>query len=141
MRTMTRLGRRQRRGSAALEFGFWFPLLMVMLSGIIDLSWYMSLRENVAGAARDGARSGAAAGGDVVAGEAVGQQVLDGVGYSCPSAMSGSVDGVTIGGEGFSRIEMSASCTFTPLIGLLPILTSTPAFTNVDSRFIMLVEP
>ncbi|MEZ4322130.1 MAG: TadE/TadG family type IV pilus assembly protein [Myxococcota bacterium] len=53
--------RRGRRGSAAIEFGFWVFITMTMLSGIIDFGWYMSRSEIVMRAARDGARQGAAA--------------------------------------------------------------------------------
>lgn len=140
--------RRSRRGTAALEFGMWFMPLMLILSGIIDLGWYMSLRENVMRAARDAARAGSAqfadpntANDDVAdAAEAAGQNVLDDIGYNCPNAITVSQPGVTIMATDFSNLIVTAECDFDPLIGLIPILSTAPAFTHVSARFVMLSE-
>lgn len=61
MRTLhARLGarRRQRRGAAAIEFAFWFVAFMLILVGIIDLSYWLNIYIIIQRAARDGARHG-----------------------------------------------------------------------------------
>lgn len=147
-RKTQRWERRNRRGTAALEFGMWFMPLMLILSGIIDLGWYMSLRENVMRAARDAARAGAAqfadpdtAEDDVEdAAEAAGQNVLDDIGYTCPNAVTVTQPGVTIDGNDFANLVVEVECDFEPLIGLVPVLSNAPAFTHVTARFVMLSE-
>ena len=54
------LSRRERRGSAATEFALWVFPIMVLISGLVDFSWYMSRYHNVVRVARDAARTGAA---------------------------------------------------------------------------------
>ena len=137
-----RWNRRRRRGTAALEFALWFMPLMLILSGIIDLSWYMSLRENVMRAARDAARAGAASfpAERANAAKTAGQNVLDDIGYSCPNAISVTTPGVSINGNDFDNLVVTAQCDFSPLIGLVPVLSNAPAFTHVNARFVMLSE-
>ena len=52
---------RTRRGSNATEFVLSLPLLLIMASGIIDLSWYLVQYNAAVNAVREGARAGAAA--------------------------------------------------------------------------------
>lgn len=49
-----------RRGSAAVEFFIWLPILMFLLSAVVDWGYYMSTKVGVARAAMDGARIAAA---------------------------------------------------------------------------------
>lgn len=138
-----RMNRRHRRGTAALEFGMWFMPLMLILSGIIDLGWYMSLRENVMRAARDSARAAAASfpAERVQAAKNAGKNVLDDIGYDCGTdPISISQPDISIGPETFSTIEIEAECQFQPLIGLVPVLSNAPAFTHVTARFVMFSE-
>lgn len=50
--------RASRRGAAAIEFALWLLPLAVMLSGILDLGWYMSRYHMVQRATMDGTRFG-----------------------------------------------------------------------------------
>jgi Flp pilus assembly protein TadG len=125
---------RSRKGAAAIEFAFWLPVVMVMLSGIIDFGWYMARSEIVMRAARDGARQGAAA-----------QDVTGAVGEANLQA------GATLGALGYSGctvssltdldtndlewIETSVSCPFQPLIGIAPGLPN-----NIGYQFVMYLE-
>lgn len=49
-----------RRGSAAIEFSLWLPILLLLVSAIVDWGLYMNQRVSVARATMDGARAGAA---------------------------------------------------------------------------------
>ena len=53
------LPRRAREGVAAMEFALWFIPIVVLLSGIIEISRVLSMQHTVSRAARDGARIGA----------------------------------------------------------------------------------
>jgi Flp pilus assembly protein TadG len=52
---------RSRRGANAIEFGLLFPVLMVLLGGMIDLSWMYTVRLGASSAALVGARAAAVA--------------------------------------------------------------------------------
>ena len=86
---------RSRRGSAALEFFLWMPILVLLLSAVVDWGYYMSVRSTVSRAAMDGARVSAATfepatstpGSLVVPrAEARAQQVLNDSGVTCGGA-------------------------------------------------------
>ncbi|MHC4949345.1 MAG: TadE/TadG family type IV pilus assembly protein [Planctomycetota bacterium] len=49
----------QRRGLSALEMAIIFPLLLVMVAGIIEYGWLFLQTQQVTNAARQGARIGA----------------------------------------------------------------------------------
>ena len=51
--------RKHRQGIAAMEFALWFIPIVVLLSGIIEISRMLSMQHTVSRAARDGARIGA----------------------------------------------------------------------------------
>ena len=56
--------RRNRRGSAAVEFALVLPVLMLLLFGIIDFGRMMNARITLSEAAHEGARAAAVAGDD-----------------------------------------------------------------------------
>jgi Flp pilus assembly protein TadG len=49
--------RSARKGSTAIEFALIAPILLALLTGIMDYSWYMSQRSAVVFATQDGARA------------------------------------------------------------------------------------
>jgi Flp pilus assembly protein TadG len=51
--------RKSQRGAAALEFALVFPVLLLLLVGIVDFGMLMSTQSVVANAAREGARTAA----------------------------------------------------------------------------------
>lgn len=57
---MNRTDIRRERGSAAIEFSMWLPILFLLISGVVDWSFFMSTRVHVARATMDGCRAGAA---------------------------------------------------------------------------------
>jgi Flp pilus assembly protein TadG len=60
MITRTRHFQRTRRGSAATEFAILLPLLVMMFSGMVDLSWQLSRYQHLVRVTRDAARVAAA---------------------------------------------------------------------------------
>ena len=56
---MSKLRTRRERGTAALEFGLWMPVILTLLAGIVDGSLFMSVRHDAILAAVAGARTGA----------------------------------------------------------------------------------
>jgi hypothetical protein len=49
----------RRRGTTLTEFALWLPILFVLLSGMLDFTWFMNRYSVVQRATRDGARFGA----------------------------------------------------------------------------------
>lgn len=84
-----------RRGSAAIEFLLWVPILVFFVAAVIDWGFYMNTRTYVARAAMDGARVGTSTfesslvtPGSVVVpkADARTKQVLAELGLPCPGA-------------------------------------------------------
>ncbi len=123
-----------RRGSAAIEFGFWLPIVMVMLSGIIDFGWYMARSEIVMRAARDGARQGAAVQNTADAESEANAQANDSLAAlnypGCTVTTTTDVDA-----NDLEWLETSVSCPFDPLIGIAPGLPG-----NIGYQFMMYLE-
>lgn len=126
------MAHRSRRGAAATEFGLWLPILAVLISGVLDISWMMSRYHNVVRAARDGARVGASIiepddtvpGAIItVAAEEHAKAILDGVGMTCGAGCTVEATLVNLPG---SAIEVVVVYPFEPLLGIFPI--------NVDMR-------
>ena len=57
-------GRKLRRGAAAVEMALVMPVLFLMLFGIIEFGWILSVQNSLVNAAREGARTGALQGTD-----------------------------------------------------------------------------
>jgi hypothetical protein len=58
----TTRSRTNRHGSSALEFALIAPVLLTLMTGIMDYSWYMTQRSAVVFATQDGARGAVIAG-------------------------------------------------------------------------------
>jgi hypothetical protein len=140
---------RSRRGSAAIEFAIWLPVLLMFVSTIIDYGFYMTQRVAVARATMEGARGGAAIfepdtiapGTNIIpAAKSRSGLILSQTGIACPSAScvinvsycpSGSA---TCGFPPFDAVQVEIVYQFRPLIGLIP----TP--TQMDEKLVMAVE-
>lgn len=46
------------RGAEAIEFAVTIPILLVLLSGMVDFAWYFSQQRELIAAVREGARTG-----------------------------------------------------------------------------------
>ncbi len=51
---------RSRRGAQAIEFALGLPIMVMLVSGTVDLSWYLHLKHGVVNVAGQAARAGAA---------------------------------------------------------------------------------
>lgn len=130
--------RKRRRGAAMIEFGFWFPITITLLSALVDFSWYMGISQNVMQAARDGARTGSAEPDNTrttnneaeAAARSGAQAVIDAMGLTCNPPVA--VEGVALG---MDTITVTVTCPFDPLVGLVPVL---PA--NIQYQFTMFKE-
>jgi len=122
----------RRRGAAAIEFGLWMPILAILLSGLVDLSWFMSRYHLVQRATMDGVRFGirkaaeedtsdAQGSKQVPAAEARALSVLSGFGLSSPTVNATLIPNG--GGCPFDRLEMDTTVDFQPLIGFIPMPT------------------
>lgn len=148
-----------RRGSAAIEFALWIPILVFLIAAVIDWAHYMTIRTSVARAAMDGARIGTstyepatATPGDIVVPKAKARTivVLGELGLPCVSApdcvveVSYCASGVTgdcdcDDGTGtcfppVDAIRVRVDYAFTPFFGS----AGTPG--RVTDEFVMAVE-
>ena len=123
MRRIQRERSQGRRGSAAIEFGFWIVFVMAMLSGIVDFSWYMSRSEIVMRAARDGARHGAAA-------QRVTNSAIDANSRANATLTSLGMVGCNVNtdrdldGFNLDYLTTTVDCNYTPLFGMVPAIPS-----------------
>jgi Flp pilus assembly protein TadG len=69
--------RKSQRGAAALEFALVFPVLLLLLVGIVDFGMLMSTQSVVANAAREGARTAALSNNAMAAQGAVNRAIAD----------------------------------------------------------------
>ncbi len=126
----------RRRGAAAIEFGLWMPVLAVLLSGLVDLSWFMSRYHLVQRATMDGVRFGVRKASEedtsdpqgskqVPAAEQRALAVLTGFGLSSPTVNATLIPNGA--GCPFDRLEMDTTVQFQPLIGFLPMPTTISA--------------
>lgn len=122
----------RRRGVEAVEFALTLPIVMILLSGIIDSSWFLMEAEAVAQAAREGARAGATAAttgdghtlGTTIARRSLTDAGRDGAGATVnPSTVAGSISG-----DDYIRIEVRT--TFTPLVGFFTFLPAEATATT-----------
>ncbi len=68
---------KSQRGAAALEFALVFPVLLLLLIGIVDFGMLMSTQSVVANAAREGARTAALSNNETSAKNAVTNAIAD----------------------------------------------------------------
>lgn len=112
---------RKRRGAAMIEFAFFLPIIVLMLSGLLDFSWYIANSQNVMQAARDGARTASAtlddpttAGNDVVIkGEAAASWIYTASALGCDPV---TVDQFTQ--MGLNAVTVTVACNYEPILGV-----------------------
>jgi Flp pilus assembly protein TadG len=142
MRTnqQTTIRRQRRRGAAAIEFGYWLLPLAIIVSGLVDLGWYMSRYHMVQRATMDGVRYGIRFGSEEEQGVDVQGSVqttvaedranvlLNGFGLSGTPAATFHPD------SPYDMLRMTVTVPYQPLVGILPM----PA--NITARFEMMAE-
>jgi len=143
MRTFSndpRLARRERRGAAAIEFGLWLLPIAILISGIVDLGWYMSRYHLVQRATIDGVRYGVRFSSEEdpntdvqgskqePAAEFRTDQLLQGFG------LSGTIDATFQANAPYDQLSVDTTVPFTPLVGIIPM----PA--EITASFLMMSE-
>lgn len=115
---------RKRRGAALIEFGFWLPFVVVIMSALVDFSWYMANAQNVMQAARDGARQGAASYDDPETGaNEIAEAAKDGADwiYGATPLSCDAVDVDQFEEAGLDALRVTVTCDFVPLVGAFPL--------------------
>jgi len=118
------------RGGATMEFALWLPILAILVGGVTDLGWYLSRYQDIARAARDGARVGStvledqtASRGSQIEAAATTQalQVLDDLGLTCGQTDRCTVTARYDDSTGHPAIVVTVTYPFEPLVGMFPM--------------------
>jgi len=114
--------RTSRRGSNAIEFALTLPVFVILLSGMIDFSWYFFSGWRVSSAVREGIRVASVT---PVADDPVERAETAvtnaGIAYSI-TWDSGFPTAAIVGTAPDRGIEVEAQASVTALIGLIPFL-------------------
>ncbi len=115
------LSRRARRGAAALEFALCAPVLVTVAAGVVDWGWFLSREAQLEDAARDAARSGAAAPEgvapeDLAEGRMAESLAALGFDVASSSVTATTVDDATLGGD---VLTLQVSTPYNPPVGLI----------------------
>ncbi len=132
--------RRNQRGSNAVEFALTLPVLVVMLSGLIDYGWYFSQHQAVLSAVREATRAGTLAGEDEDAAAiaiARAQEALTQAGLNGGAA---TVDVDFLGAAPNLLIEVDVSVPFSPLMGTLALLGDHTYPPTLNGRLVARIE-
>ena len=133
---------RYRRGASALEFALTLPIVMVVLTGILEYGWYLFQLSNVVHALRDGTRIGVTVpldddDGPVLRAENHARSVLDGLGVPCTDGGGCIVQGTIATIGDIQAMTVSIEVDYSPIVGLLP----TPALLRGDFTMMMQEQP
>jgi Flp pilus assembly protein TadG len=117
-----RSARAHRRGSNAIEFALTLPIFVILLSGMIDFSWYFFTGWRVSSAVREGLR--------VASVTPVTDDPVDRAETAVENAgtayevtwVSGFPTASIIGSPPDRGIQVSARADVPPLIGIIPVV-------------------
>ncbi|MCB9796658.1 MAG: pilus assembly protein [Alphaproteobacteria bacterium] len=115
--------RRRRGGASAIEFALGFPVLMVLLFGVMDWSWQLTHQLTAVSAAQRGARIAAgvdAEDGPEVIAKAEARAWLDAHAMDGGSATI-DVTIAELAGSTGPVLTVTVSAPLEPLVGLLPM--------------------
>lgn len=133
----TSLFSRGRRGSQVVEFVMVAPIVITVLAGIIDTSWFLARQSAVTQAAREGARQGATWDDTqcVAEAEASALQALVLLGFTGAVAADVTGSTVTLGGQKGVQLDIELSHTGIfnyPSISLAPNYIATAVYRLED---------
>lgn len=127
--------RTPRRGSVALEFTLVLPILVLMLAGILELSWTISQLHVLSRAARDAARVGSVTlegpnpDGSLIeaAAEEQGITMLEQAGYACSDEPECEVTAIwsVDGDTGWAWVDVTVAYPYDGFTGVLDFLGPT----------------
>jgi hypothetical protein len=116
-------GRTGRRGNAAVEFAMTLPLLLLIVSAILDYGWYLTQAANVMHSVREGARYGVTLsqedGPDAGAVDQT-EAALRALGIDCGGLATCSVNATLGFTGGLNSLEVQAEIVYVPLMGIVP---------------------
>ena len=129
---MQRMNRRGReRGLAAVETAILLPLVVLIVMAVFEYGWLIIKSEQIAGAAREGARTGARYNTSVADATNAAEAVLTQVGLTCAHSVDVSM-GVNPGDPVTVTITLpydgSCSLTHFPLLPVPPSLVRQHTF-------------
>ncbi|MBA2319754.1 MAG: pilus assembly protein [Deltaproteobacteria bacterium] len=114
--------RKRRRGSNAIEFALTLPLFLLLLSAVMDFSWYFFTTWRLSASLREGARIGSVTpNADDPVSTAEDEAEDRGVGYGL--VWTTVPVGVVVDNPPQRRMELSGTVEVTKLIGLVPMPT------------------
>lgn len=110
-----------RRGANALEFVLTLPVLLILLSGIVDYSYLLHMQFNLVNTVSQGAR--AASSSDFADATGIATQVVQEIWTHTYPDTSATISAqvVTIGSVGDVGVRVEASVPYQPLVGLIPV--------------------
>jgi hypothetical protein len=112
-----------RTGSAAVEFALTVPILLVIVFGVLDYSWYIKQATDVVRASREGLRLGvtvAQADGPDAAAETQVGVVLAGYGLDCDGDLDCEIEASNTTVDGLDAVTLTVSVPYQPLVGMVP---------------------
>ena len=107
----------QRRGAAAIELALILPVLLAMIFGIIDWSYYLYERLNVGVVANRGVRLAA---GNAAPGALATATVCEALPFYALACADGAVTTVVVSHPSGSALELTIALPFDPPVGLIP---------------------
>lgn len=127
---------KNRRGSQAVEFALIMPVMMALMSGIVDFGWYFRQQAVVNTIVRDAARRGSVT--TVVLSRGVAESAacsqLQLAGLSSGGATCAEVSSAVSGAAPNASLRLTATVPFPRLFGLVPMPT------NVSSSLVLRIE-
>ena len=99
------------------------PILLVIIFGVLDYSWYIKQATDVVRATREGLRVGVTVSvtdGPDVAAETQVETVLSGYGMACDAGLDCEIESSTSTVEGLNAISLDVRVPYVPLIGMVP---------------------
>lgn len=112
-----------RRGATAVEFALTMPILIAVLGGLLEYSWYLQSLAGVVHATREGVRYGAtlaAKDSPEVEAEAHAAVVLKGLGVDCSGAATCAFAGTVASTGTLDALTLQTTVTYVPIAGLVP---------------------
>jgi hypothetical protein len=135
MRRLPSLG--DRRGVAASEFALTLPILLLLVGGIMDVSWLIITKTSLVQAARDGVRRAVPLSLDADPGamaEDHAAYVLGELGVLCDDTVSCEIESTIEESGGLYMLTVDIQRDYDPLVGLVAVDA------RLDSSFTMLLE-
>lgn len=128
---------RSRRGVAATEFALTLPIFLLLVGGIMDVSWLIITKTSLVQAARDGVRRAvplSLSDDPISMAEDHASYVLGELGVLCDDTVSCEIEASIEESGGLFMLTIDIARDYEPLMGLVELDT------QLDASFTMLLE-